>query len=125
VLSVERGLCSQWREACALSGERLVLSVERSLCAQWREACALSGERLVLVCILVIGLVAIGLMRAIDRDSLDASVAEMFSTVYCEQFRNVGERVYVPIAGFTFHLSLYYNNIIFHRVAPLFSTLSY
>jgi hypothetical protein len=47
-------LCSQWREACALSGERLVLSVERGLCSQWREACALSGERLVLVCILVI-----------------------------------------------------------------------
>ena len=40
-----------WREACALSGERLVLSVERGLCSQWREACALSGERL--VCILV------------------------------------------------------------------------
>ncbi len=33
------------------------------------------------VCILVIGLVAIGLMRAIDRDLLDASVADMFSTV--------------------------------------------
>ncbi len=30
----------------------------------------------------------------------------------------MGERVDVPIAGFTFHLSLYYNNIIFHRVAP-------
>ncbi len=56
MLSVERGLCSQWREACicALNGERLVLSVERGLCSQWREACGLSGERLVLVCILVI-----------------------------------------------------------------------
>jgi hypothetical protein len=74
-------VCSQWRKACAFSGERLMLSVGRGLCSQWREACALSGERLVLVCILVIGLVAIGLMRAIDRASLDASVAEMFSTV--------------------------------------------
>ncbi len=65
VVSMERGVCSQWREACALSGERLVLSVERGwcLCAFW------------------FGLVAIGLMRASDRDSLDASVAEMFSTV--------------------------------------------
>ena len=46
MVSVERGVCSQWREACALSreayalrGERLVLSVERGLCSQWREAC--------------------------------------------------------------------------------------
>ena len=46
---------SQWREACALSEERLVLLVERLMlseergfCSQWREACALSGERLVL-----------------------------------------------------------------------------
>ena len=44
-----------------------------------------------------------GLMRAIDRDSLDASVAELFSEVLCEQSRNVGEQVDVPIAGFTFH----------------------
>ena len=44
-----------------------------------------------------------GLMRAIDRDSLDASVAELFSEVLCEQSRNVGEHVDVLIAGFTFH----------------------
>ena len=33
------------------------------------------------------------LMRAIDRDWLDASVTELFSEVLCEQSRNVGEHV--------------------------------
>jgi hypothetical protein len=44
------------------------------------------------------------LTREIDRDSLDASVAELFSEVLLsEQSRNVGEQVDVPIAGFTFY----------------------
>ncbi len=42
VVSVERGVYSQWREACVLSAERLMLSEERDLCSQRREAWALS-----------------------------------------------------------------------------------